>query len=175
MKIKRSVLEKIIREELANHLKSLIEATPEKSPEVKTAHDDKKEKETTGGKGDKKKVTPQKAPTVAGKDKSKEPSADAEEPDELPTPEEPADKEIEKDVASGEEDAEDAEDVTGGKIADEVTGQTVQSLTMDPKSKIMPGAQEIVITFREKPDPLRILIGKTGIVKFYYRGLHNEL
>lgn len=183
MKFKKSVLVQMIREELAKHAKRLLEAG-HKGPSLTDAHEDKKDEK--GDEGDKKKVKPQKDPdNVAGKpktapkgdpttDKPKlDKQADAKPPAQ-PIEAEPADAELDKD-ASGDEPEEDAAEVTGGKIAAELTGKTVQSITMEPKSKIMPGAQEVVITFNETPDPLRILIGKSGNTKFFWRGLHNEL
>lgn len=173
MKIKKSVLEKIVREELARHLRSLQEAGKESAPGVEDANkqgkdkaDDKKKKDKADGK----------SPKVAS-DASTDPGADvtnvAKDVKKLPPPEDPqVDNELEKDVAG----AEDSADVTGGKISKDVTGKTIQSLTMEPKSKTLPGAQEIVLTFKEVPDPLKILITSTGQVKFYYKSaLHNTL
>lgn len=163
MKIKRSVLEKMVREELRTHIREMMEGPKDddKGASVVDAEDEKaagEKKAEKDGKGPK----PQPGPEKKAK--------------ELPVADEPeADPELEKDVA-GEEDAEeDAEEVTGGKIADEISGKTIQSVTMEPKSKTLPGAQEIVLTFREIPDPLKILITKTGQVKFFFKGLHNEL
>lgn len=168
MKIKRSVLEKIIREELAAHIRHLTEAPEDdrNAPDVVDADKQGKEKEKKAKKDDPKKAGGTQNDPVAPDDpKAKE----------LPVADEPeADKDLEKDVA-GEKDTEDAEDVTGGKIADEITGKTIQSVTMEPKSKTLPGAQELVITFKEIPDPLKVLITKTGMVKFFFKGLHNEL
>ena len=66
--------------------------------------------------------------------------------------------------------------MTGGEIASQVTGKTIQSITMEPKSKILPGAQELTLTFKEIPDPLKVLITKTGMVKFFMKnGIHNKL
>lgn len=158
MKIKRSTLERIIREELAAHIRSLTEAPAQDAPDVVDA-----EKED------------QKAKKPDDKKQAKQPDKQEPKAKELPVADEPeADKDLEKDVAD-EPGAEDAEDVTGGKIADEISGKTIQSVTMEPKSKTLPGAQEIVLTFKEIPDPLKILVTKTGQVKFFFRGLHNEV
>jgi hypothetical protein len=94
--------------------------------------------------------------------------SDSSEPDDensdVPAPE---DKEIESD-AYGEESK------PGDKLSNELVGKTVQSMTMEPSSKLLPGAQEIVLTFNEITDPLRILVGKTGKVSFFFRNsLHN--
>lgn len=156
MKIKRSVLEKIIREELRVHVESLMEA-----PDVVDAEGGNKDK--TKKKEPKKDIKP--AEKSAVKQTAKE----------LPVEDEPeADAELEKDVADPEAE-EDAEDVTGGKISDQINGKRIQSVTMEPKSKTLPGAQEIVITFNEIPEPLKILVTKTGQVKFHFKGLHNKI
>lgn len=173
MKVKRSVLERIIKEELAAHLHELMEKSKEDdSTDVIDAEKEKKGKESA--KPDKQGPVPPKAPPK----KPEEPAADVpeEEPKELPVSDEPeADAELDQDVSGKEDDVEDAEEVTGGKISDEVTGKTIQSITMEPKSKTLPGAQELVITFREIPDPLKVLVTKTGQVKFFYKSLHNEV
>lgn len=175
MKIKRSVLEQIVKEELASYARSLVEAPKEKASVV-DADDEKRAKEKEGGKGTEAPTKPQKGPEQPKQPSKKAAPAGQEEPKELPAGEEPeADDELDKNAASEEDAEEDAEEVTGGKIADAVTGKTVQSITMEPESKILPGAQEVTLTFREIPDPLKILITKSGQVKFHFRGLHNTL
>lgn len=72
-----------------------------------------------------------------------------------------------------------ADDITNkeGKndISDNVVGKTIQSITMEPTSKLLPGSKELTITFNEITDQFKILITKTGNIKFYFRGLHNIL
>lgn len=173
MKIKRSVLERIIKEEITAEFARLLEAPKDdkgsKAPDVVDAEDEKKAGEKAGTE------KPDSSKNAKPTPKSPKPSqnqADAAPVGDLPVSDEPeADAELEQDVA-GEEDA---EEVTGGKIADMITGKTVQSVTSEPKSKILPGATEITLTFREVPDPLRILVTKTGTVKFHMKGLHNSL
>lgn len=170
MKIKRSVLERIIREELAAHAKALIEA------QVEDAQSDNAEKEKGPPKDDKKaKDEPKKEPKKSAAPPADDAGAEPPDPSALPAPEEPADDELEKQAADATDGEEEADEVTGGKIADQLTGKTVQSISMEPKSKLLPGAQEIVVTFDQIPDPLRILVNKSGQVKFYFKGLHNEL
>jgi hypothetical protein len=117
---------------------------------------------------------PNKGPTVVAgspkKPKVKEdPVGSSPPPDkeqEVPDEEDPADDEIEADV-------EDDESKPSG-FSDELVGKTIQSVTREPKSKILPGAEEIVLTFNEITDPLRILVSKTGQVRFFFRNaLHN--
>jgi len=161
MKIKRSVLESIIKEELAAHIRSLTEAD---EPDVVDAEkEDKKSKD--------KKNSDKNAEKKPAKEPVKNQAKD------LKVDDDEADKPLEKDVADPEADAEseDAEDVTGGKIADEITGKTIQSVTMEPKSKTLPGAIEVNFTFKEIQDPLKILVTKSGQVKFYFKGLHNKM
>lgn len=183
MKVAKSVLEQIVKEEVAAHVRSLLEA-PKKPADVVDADDEKHGKEKEGGKGEEKPTKPSAGP------KGPKQQSDAPKPKKGPDPvpaQEPEDGETSggddnKDAQAADDKEteeepgeEDAEDVTGGKISKELTGKTIQSITMEPESKILPGAQEVTLTFREVPDPLKILITKTGQVKFHFRGLHNTL
>lgn len=171
MQIKRSVLEKMIREEFQSYLSQLFEGPNEPS----VVDGDASNKESDKKKKDEKDKKPAADAKPAGKPAVKSAPKAAGKPAELPVGEDPeADPELDKDVA-GADDTENAEEVTGGKIADQITGKTVQSITMEPKSKTLPGAQELVITFKEIPDPLKVLLTKTGQVKFFFKGLHNEV
>ena len=95
------------------------------------------------------------------------PSVDGDEPD--PEADDKADDEedaIDQDGDSGDE--------PSGAVNDEVSGKTVQAVTIEPKSKVLPGAKEIVVAFNESTDALRILVTPTGQVKFFWRGqLHD--
>lgn len=183
MKVPKSVLEQIVKEEIAAHVRSLLEAP--KGIDVVDADDEKKGKEKEGGKGEEKPLKPSagpKAPKQASDKPAEKPAEKGKGPKELPVgkepdePEEVPDEKVPGEGEKGEDDGvEDADEVTGGKIADSVQGKTVQSITMEPESKILPGAQEVTLTFREMPDPLKILITKSGQVKFHFRGLHNTL
>jgi hypothetical protein len=63
-----------------------------------------------------------------------------------------------------------------GGIADSINGKTIKSITMDPKSEMMPGAIEIAMEFQEIPDVLRMLVTQSGRIKFHFQGtLHNDL
>jgi hypothetical protein len=84
--------------------------------------------------------------------------------------------------ARAEKDADDAVDADGdggenpsGAVNDEVSGKTVQAVTIEPESEVLKGAaKEVVITFNETTDPLRIIVTPTGEVKFFWRGqLHD--
>lgn len=80
--------------------------------------------------------------------------------------------------ASDERDALDLDGDAGsdptGSIDDAISGKTVQSIAMEPKSKIMPGAKEVVLAFNETTDQLRILIQPSGKVIFSWRNrLHD--
>lgn len=67
-----------------------------------------------------------------------------------------------------------AEDPTGA-VNNELSGKTIQAVTVEPQSKILPGAKEVVVTFRETSDALRVLITATGQVKFFLGGQIHDL
>lgn len=152
MKLKREQLERIVYEELTRYIAAQLQ---EAAPGVQTALDDEPPK-------------PEDAPEEQLPDTSpaEEPG---DEPEELPTGEEPADDDLEADAA-GEE----GSGAEPGTLAAELEGKTVESVSMDEDSKIMPGATEVVISFHETPDALRLLLTKTGKVKIFYKGLHND-
>ncbi len=169
MKISRSFLEQIVREELTEALRETddedeeTEGTPppKRGPSV---HDASR----TGKAGDARKGPADAMPQ--GSRARPDPIAGADDDDdaEVPDVEDPADDEISADV--------DDEDDGDSKLADELVGKTIQSVTMEPKSKLVPGAQELVITFNEIADPLRVLVTKSGEIRFFFRGgLHNLL
>lgn len=61
-----------------------------------------------------------------------------------------------------------------GAVNDDLSGKTVQAISIEPESKVLPGAKEVVISFNETTDALRILVTATGQVKFFWRGqLHD--
>lgn len=162
MKFKRALVERLVKEELLNHLLGLNEAPEdEKEPEEKDKQKPAEKEPAT----DKKQASAQKKPPAAvpAKDTSSEP--------EVPDEEDPADDELEP--PTGQKDDSEGDKRGPGKVSDELVGKRVQSITMEPKSKLVPGAMEVVLTFDETPDPLKIIVTKTGAVKFYYRGLHN--
>jgi len=182
MRIKKSRIVEIVREELALHIREMLEAG-----------DDEEEKKggpsTVGADKDNDNQEPDApaddvAPKVGAEKGPEAPDGDApaggdEEQDaEVPATPDPSDDELSKDMADDEtDDGEDeVDDETGGDISDEITGKTIQSMTFQPESKMMPGAAEITIQFDEIPHPLTILIGKSGMVKYHFKGaLHNEL
>lgn len=89
--------------------------------------------------------------------------ADGGESDDL-EPEKKADKAdaVDRKGEAGEE--------PSGAVNDEVSGKTVQGISIEPESSVLPGAKEVVFTFNESTDPLKLLITQTGAVKFFWRG-----
>jgi hypothetical protein len=174
--VSRAKIEKIIREEFVRRVDELMS---EAAPEVADAHDDEKEKEVAGKKDAQQ---PQGSPDNGASPKSKKSASPApddaqqDDPNVQPDEQDPADDELEKDSEEGDDDVEDQEKDAKKKLSDLLVGKSVQSITQEPKSKVLPGAQEIVLTFDNTPDPLRILVTKTGVVKFLFRNqLHNEI
>lgn len=90
---------------------------------------------------------------------------------ELPASEDDSDIDLDA-LEAGEEPPSEEEE---GTVAGELTGKSIDSVIVDEDSKIMPGATEIVFTFKENPDAFRLLVTKTGKIKYFYRGLHNTL
>jgi hypothetical protein len=157
LKIKRNVLERIVLEEFLSDIgRRLNEAPPGRG----TVLDDEPEDEIPD---------PEAAPEEPLPTTSPAPEV-GDEPEELPTGDEPADDDLEADLAGDEEGG-----AEPGTVAAELEEKTIESVSMEEDSKIMPGSTEVVITFRDSPDALRFLITKTGKVKIFYKGLHNDL
>lgn len=157
----RSRLEQIVKEELAAHIKALREAPDDTLPD-----DDRKK--------------PSKARKTSALEKNRQPTNDQEEKPPTPSPaksveppvddtsEDPSDDELAAaDASDGEAEPE------AGQLSTELEGKRIQSVTQEPKSQLVPGASEIVVTFAEVPDPLRIIVTKTGAVRFFYKTLIN--
>lgn len=157
----RSRLEQIVKEELAAHIKALREAPDDTLPD-----DDRKK--------------PSKARKTSALEKNRQPTNDQEEKPPTPPPaksveppvddtsEDPSDDELAAaDASDGEAEPE------AGQLSTELEGKRIQSVTQEPKSQLVPGASEIVVTFAEVPDPLRIIVTKTGAVRFFYKTLIN--
>lgn len=158
LKLKREQLERIVYEELQRFLAE--QYLNEAPPGAGTVLDDDV-------------PNPEDAPEEQLPDTSPAPEAgdDVAMPDEeLPTGEEPVDDELSADVAGDEEES----GAEPGTVAAELENKTIQSVSMEEDSKIMPGATEVVVTFTDSEDALRLLVSKTGAVKVFYKGLHND-
>jgi len=163
LKIKKSTIERIIREEFQAFAEAELKKSDDLEQEAVTADKENDSKPPASSNGNS-------VPKVGDEKKDSIP-ADASSPDEeVPLGDDPADKELSQDVEDPKAPK------TGGKISDDVVGKRVQSLTLDPESKMMPGATEIVVQFESSPHPLRILISKSGMIKYFYKGsLRNSL
>ena len=185
VKFKRKTVERIVREELHTVIKEMYSeqfGVHEADDEEKKK---KKEPSVDGADKDNDNIEPQAAgpdiapevgdkdtPTPDGEDPPDEEPGDTDIPDEdVPAGDDPSDTELSQDVEDPAE-----EEPEGSDITKEIAGRSVQSITMEPESKLMPGAKEIVIQFEEIPQPLRILIGRSGVIKYHFKGtVHNEL
>jgi hypothetical protein len=78
-----------------------------------------------------------------------------------------------------DEEAIDADGTAGeepsGAVNQFASGKTIQAISIEPKSEVLPGAKEIVLTFNETTDPIRIQVTSTGQVKFYSQGQLHDL
>ncbi len=167
LKFPRHVLEQMVLEELVKYLPKLMSEAP---PGRGTVLDDEPEDELPP---DDEVPNPGRAPEEDLPSTSPAPEAGDE-------PGEPNDQPGEDDAAQADLDALDAgeeppSEEEEGTVAGELVGKTIEDITVDDDSQIMPGSTEIVFTFRENPDALRLLLTKTGQVKYFYRGLHNNL
>lgn len=159
MKVPRHILESIVYEEFVRYIGKNLNEAPKKT----TPLDGEEPLEKSSGE----ELPPD--PDAAPEEPTGMPELGGagDEPPEIPDEQDPSDDELTQDV--------EGEEPVGGEIAQELQGKTIQSITADPDSKMMPGAQEIVLTFNEIPDALRILVTKTGRVKYFFKGLHNDL
>jgi hypothetical protein len=90
----------------------------------------------------------------------------------------PGDDEMAADDAGAEEDEADALDSDGdadqdgasGEINDQISGRTVQSISLEPESDLVPGSREIVLTFSDSPDVLRMMVDDVGNIVFSWNG-----
>lgn len=172
MKIPKKRLEQIIREELAAHLGGLLREKEGEHPDLEDAEDGTEPDETNP-------ASDKQPDNTSGKPVGKGDEVPGD-PEEKPAPtDEPADNDLEKqavgDKGADEEDPDEEGNEEQEKLSDELVGKTIQSITANPKSKMMPGAMEIVVQFDQVPEPLKILVTKSGQVKYYYKGLHNEI
>lgn len=166
MKIKRSALVEMIEQEVRAALSEAGKGKKSKKPETAAADDEPADAVPDGGGVE----VVGNAPPVDGGLKDQESGEDQD----LGTePEDPTDGEGPDDEEALDPDGDGGEKPSGA-VNDEVAGKTVQAVTIEPKSKVLPGAKEVIITFNESTDPLRILCTSTGEVKFFWRGqLHD--
>lgn len=164
MNISRKRLAEIVAEEVRRRLRELVEA-PDDPEEEKprrrkpgVASADQDDVPDTGDVG-----APNDAvgsPEVGSPEGGSEPDSDPAGPSvdgDAPDPEA-----VDQDGDAGED--------PSGAVADEVSGKTVQGLSIEPRSKVLPGAKEVVLTFNETTDSLRVLCTTSGEVKFFWKG-----
>lgn len=179
MKITRRKLAEMIEHEVRAHLSVVLESGDEKKA-------DKKSKKPTTAAADKEPTEPNaptdgggvepimNAPPIDGGMNDQEGGEDAD-GDGMPDADsvDPTDGEGEDDADAIDPEGDGGEEPSG-VVNNEVSGKTVQAITIEPKSKVLPGAKEIVFSFNESTDALRVLVTSTGTVKFFWRGqLHD--
>ena len=197
MEIKRSFLIQLVAEEVQNALREFSHGDGEtkkkskgKRPETKDASDEPSKKRGPGRpKGSKNKDAPPPGDSAAdaAEDPVQDPVAmgdgeygmDDEDDTELP-----GDEEMAADNADADADEMDAIDPEGdagteedvdSPVNDQVAGRTVESITLEPESQLLPGAREIVLTFGDSPDVLRILVDDVGNIVFNLNGQNHDI
>lgn len=176
MKVKRSVLQKIVKEELLALMRE-AQDDPEKKKEKDS--EPKKDARPKVKKGDA--VGQSDDPPMPPADKQpknmQDPAGEVPEPD---IPEEPL-SEPEEPVDTGDDMADDElddmpDEDPGSELAAEISGKVLTGVQDIKKSKTLPGARELVMTFKDSNQPLRVLITRSGDVKFLFKGkLHNSI
>lgn len=177
MKITRRALSEMVAYEVRRRLRELVEKDEEDGK--KKGGEGKPRKPSTADAEDSpspKVGRPGSRATADTGDDIDGPAVDGERPDPVAQddemngndrPESDDDAAIDSDGDGGEE--------PSGIINDELSGKTVQALTIEPRSNVLPGAKEVVLSFNESTDTLRILVTQTGEVKFFWRGQLHDL
>lgn len=181
MDIKRSYLIRLVAEEVRTALQEFSHGENEakkkkgKRPETSDASDEPSKDEKPSKDAKPVDEPPSEDPVAKGDgsyDTDGEDEIDAD-PDELP-----GDDEMAADNADAAEDEADALDADGdagqdaasGAINDQIAGRTVKSIALEPDSDLIPGSREIVLSFSDSPDILRVLVDDVGNIVFSWNG-----
>jgi hypothetical protein len=191
MNIKKKNFDRIVREESAHWIGALLmlekarendEKDPKKpdAPKIQGADKDSQKKDPKGPISKEVPGKPGPSQKQLDKPKAQAPMPPEDGPEDIAPPEMdipdqgPEDDALAADAA--DDSPEDPKEKASQKISDVLVGKTIQSVSEDPESKILPGASEIVITFDQITDPLKILVTKTGKRVYWFRGsVHNML
>jgi hypothetical protein len=164
MKITRRKLAEMIEQEVRAHLSEKGPSKKTKKPSTAAADNEPTEpNEPADGGG----VEPiASAPPIDGgmNDQEGEDADGDGAPDEPETPD-PTDGQGPDDAEAIDADGEGGAEPSGA-VNQELSGKTVQAITIEPESMNLPGAKEVVISFAETKDTLKIIISATGEVKF---------
>lgn len=154
MFINREKLTEIIAQEIRNRLRELAEAADD-------------------SKGDDAKSKRPRKPTTADAEDSPSPKGEGP-PGPQVDPETDPGLNADPSDDEGIDAAGNAGEEPSGAVNNEISGKVVQAITIEPQSKVLPGAKEIVISFNDSTDALRILVTATGQAKFFWRNqLHD--
>lgn len=176
MKITRSRLTEIVAEEVTRALREAVVGATIAEDEEEGGGERKKSKKPGTASADDNPTKPQDVPAgpqvkpadaAPGDPPPEDGGKSAAAPDGGEDADGPDPEAVDQDGDAGEE--------PSGAVNDEVSGKTVQAVTIEPKSKVLPGAKEIVLAFNESTDALRILVTPTGQVKFFWRGQLHDL
>jgi hypothetical protein len=188
--IKRSFLVQLVAEEVQKALQEFSHGDNEpkkkkgKRPETKDASDEPSKDAKAPKAKDEPPQGPKSSPPVGDDPAAEEPVEDPvakgdgtyDDEEGLPGDDEMAADDVDADA--DEQDALDAdgdagEDGAEGEINDQISGRTVQSLqslSLEPESELLPGSREVVFTFSDSPDVLRVLVDDVGNIVFSWNG-----
>jgi len=109
------------------------------------------------------------------------PASDQPEPQaaDAPPPDAPQGEDPDAEQDPGREDALDLDGDAGnegsGEVNSFVEGKSVQSITLSDDSKVLPGAKEVILSFAQTTDALRIIVTATGKISFLVKGQMHDL
>jgi hypothetical protein len=171
MNISRRRLTEIVAEEVRRRLRELVEAGEEEDQPVKKV---RKPGVSSADQEDPPDAGNPTSPdaTVGSPDAAASAPEGGDQPD--ADPDGPSVDGNSPDPDAVDQDGDAGEDPSGA-VSDELSGKTVQAISIEPKSKILPGSKEVVVTFNETTDSLRILVTGTGEVKFFWKNQLYDL
>lgn len=62
-----------------------------------------------------------------------------------------------------------------GSVAADMQGKVITNVEYDDESDTIPGAHEVILSFEDTEDKLRIIVMPSGNVKYFWKGLHNDI
>jgi hypothetical protein len=155
MRITRSKLIEMIEQEVRAAIVEKGSSKKGKKPDQQTADQEPAKVTPPGGGPD----PIQSAPPIDGGMNDTDGEPDPVSPDDPTDGQGPDDAEaLDADGTGGEK--------PSGAVNKEVSGKTVQAISIEPKGVNLAGSKEVVLTFNETQDSLRIIVTETGQVKF---------
>ena len=62
-----------------------------------------------------------------------------------------------------------------GSVASDLQGKVIDNVEYSDESESIPGAHEVVFSFQDTEDKLRVIVMPSGNVKYFWKGLHSDI